>query len=239
MGGAIPAGLPVFRFPSLSIATVTTLLSASLSLAVLGAIDSLLTSLMGDSLTSSFHDSNRELIGQGIGNSIAGLFGGSPGAGATMRTVVNVRTGGRTPISGAAHSVFLLIVVMGLGPLAKSVPLACLAGVLIKSGLDVVDWPLLSKAKELPKRELLIIGVTFYMTVFVDLIAAVVAGWVLAIFIEFYQASTRQLSEKGVEITISGDSATITLKGAVNFGAATGLLRKLVPDVVGKKSVTM
>merc|ERR1719437_86795 len=156
-----------------------------------------------------------------------------------MRTVVNVRTGGRTPIAGATHSVVLLIVVLGLGPLAKSVPLACLAGVLIKSGLDVVDWPLLSKAKNLPKRELIIIAVTFYMTVFVDLIAAVVAGWILAIFIEFYQSATRQLGDKGVVTTVSGDSATVALKGAVNFGAATGLLRKLVPEVVGKKSVTI
>merc|ERR1719401_2794155 len=173
MLGAIPAGLPKL-FPPLTLLTpkIFTVLSASVSLAILGAIDSLLTSLVSDSLTSSFHDSNRELIGQGIGNSVAGLFGGSAGAGATMRTVVNVRTGGRTPIAGATHSVVLLIVVLGLGPLAKSVPLSCLAGVLIKSGLDVVDWPLLSKAKNLPKREL-VIAITLYLTMFVDLIVAV------------------------------------------------------------------
>merc|ERR1712039_763003 len=94
-------------------------------------------------------------------------------------------------------------------------------------------------AKELPKRELIIIAVTLYLTMFVDLIIAVVAGWVMAIFIEFYQASQRQISEKGVTTKVEGDDATVSFTGAVNFGAATSLLRKLVPEVVGKKKVTL
>merc|ERR1719456_8721 len=119
MLGAIPSGLPKLLIPTFTSAMIGPLLSTSLTLAILGAIDSLLTSLVSDSLTSSFHDSNRELIGQGIGNSVAGLFGGSAGAGATMRTVVNVKTGGRTPVSGATHSAVLLAVVVALGPFAK------------------------------------------------------------------------------------------------------------------------
>merc|ERR550539_1961606 len=113
--GAIPQGLPILQLPVVTPSLIGPVLTTSLALATLGAIDSLLTSLVSDSMTSSFHDSDRELVGQGIGNAVAGLFGGNAGAGATMRTVVNVRTGGRTPVSGATHSVVLLATVLGLG----------------------------------------------------------------------------------------------------------------------------
>ena len=109
-------------------------------LALLGSIDSLLTSLVADSITRTRHRSDKELIGQGIGNVIAGFIGGLPGAGATMRTVVNVRAGGRTPISGALHAVILLALVLGLGPLAERIPHAALAGILMKVGFDIIDW---------------------------------------------------------------------------------------------------
>jgi len=191
-------------------------------------------------MTSSFHDSDRELFGQGIGNFAAGLFGGSAGAGATMRTVVNVRTGGRTPVSGAAHSVVLLAFVTLLGPLAKYIPTSCLAAILIKSGLDVVDWNLLQRIKSVPKAELAIMLITFGMTVFVDLIAAVAVGWALAVFIFFYKSSKLALSNEGVEVKEDESGASVVyLKGMVTFGAATGLLRELVPKVVGKKAVVI
>jgi len=226
----------------------------SLALALLGAIDSLLTSLVSDSMTSSFHDSNRELFGQGIGNAIAGLFGGAAGAGATMRTVVNVKTGGRTPISGATHSAVLLFVVAALGPLASNIPTACLAGILIKSGLDVVDWNLLKRIDKIPLAEAAIMFTTFVLTVFVDLILAVVVGWLMGIFLFFYRSTEMQLSPQGLEVFDdpssakgyikeyleshgAGDASVVKLKGMVTFGVAVSMMRKLVPTVVGKKKV--
>jgi SulP family sulfate permease len=249
---SIPMGFPKLMMPSITASMLPSMMFTSLALALLGAIDSLLTSLVSDSMTSSFHDSNRELFGQGIGNAIAGLFGGAAGAGATMRTVVNVKTGGRTPISGATHSVVLLFVVAALGPLASNIPTACLAGILIKSGLDVVDWNLLKRIDKIPITETIIMLVTFFLTVFVDLILAVVVGWLLGICLFFYRSTELQLSPEGVEIFEDPSSATgywkewlekhsdacvIKLSGVVTFGVAVSLMRKLVPIVVGKKKV--
>ena len=112
--------------PTLDKVSFLIILEAAFVLALLGAIDSLLTSLVADNMTRTRHDSNKELIGQGIGNAIAGLFGGTAGAGATMRTVVNIRTGGRTRISGMTHALLLLAIVLGLGPLASVIPHAVL-----------------------------------------------------------------------------------------------------------------
>ena len=141
--GDIPTGFPDFVIPSFSSDTLSIVLEGAIVLALLGAIDSLLTSLVADNMTRTRHNSNRELIGQGIGNSIAGLFGGIPGAGATMRTVINVRSGGRSRLSGAVHSVLLLAVVLILGPVASQIPQAVLAGILVKVGWDILDLSLI------------------------------------------------------------------------------------------------
>jgi len=152
--------------------------------------------------------------------------------------------------------VVLLAAVLGLGSLARFVPLSCLAGILIKSGLDVVDWDLLKRIRLLPMAEVAILAVTFFMTVFVDLIVAVVAGWALAVGLLFFKTSMLQLSTKGVEVfdsTNSGKASqdvqqvllstnpskvvVVQLKGQVGFGAAVGLLRQLVPRVVGCEKV--
>ena len=111
----------------------------------LGAIDSLLTSLAADNVTRSFHDSDKELVGQGIGNLIAGILGGLPGAGATIRTLTNIKAGGRTPLSGVVHSIVVFLIVLGLGPVLAFIPHAALAGILIKVGLDVIDWRYLKR----------------------------------------------------------------------------------------------
>ena len=121
------------------------MVSAAIVLAALGSVDSLLTSLVADSMTKTQHNSDKELIGQGIGNLVSGFVGGLPGAGATMRTVVNIRAGGKTPISGATHAVVLMLIVMGLGSLAESIPHAVLAGILLKVGIDIIDWPFIAR----------------------------------------------------------------------------------------------
>jgi len=149
-------------------------------LALLGSIDSLLTSLIADSVTQSQHRSDRELIGQGIGNTLAGLMGAIPGAGATMRTVVNVRAGGRTPLSGMLHALVLLLIVLGLGGFAEDIPHAVLAGILVKVGIDIIDWDYLRRLRRAPQAGVIIMLVVLALTVFVDLITAVATGVVLA-----------------------------------------------------------
>ena len=178
--GTIPSGLPEISWPSFTFSQTTLIVSAAMSLAVLGAIDSLLTSLVADSLTKTEHDSNRELIGQGLGNALTAFVGGIPGAGATMRTVVNVKSGGTTRFSGVLHALILLGILLGLGKYASIVPMAVLAAILIKVGLDIVDYRFVKIIKKAPKHDLSIMFTVLFLTVFVDLIVAVGVGVVLA-----------------------------------------------------------
>ena len=192
--GNIPTGLPSFIMPSVSSDALLIMMEAALILAILGAIDSLLTSLVADNMTRTRHNSNRELIGQGVGNMAAGFFGGIPGAGATMRTVVNIRTGGVTKLSGVLHAAFLLAVVVVLAPLASQIPHAVLAGILVKVGYDIVDFSYLKRAHKGPRFDLILMVMVLSLTVFVDLITAVAAGVVVAAIAYVKQVSDAQLA---------------------------------------------
>lgn len=186
--GSIPAGLPMpfFAKEGISLAGVDWLqvLKASiipgLTLAGLGSIDTLLTSVVADNITKTKHNSNKELIGQGIGNIAAGLFCGLAGAGATMRTVVNVKSGGRTKISGMIHSLFLLAILLGLGSLVQYVPLSVLAGILITVGWGIIDFKGLKDLLKIPIADAFVLIVVLLMTVFVDLLTAVGIGMIIA-----------------------------------------------------------
>lgn len=195
--GDIPSGLPALQIPVFTSDTFLLVFETALILASLGAIDSLLTSLVADNMTRGRHDANRELIGQGIGNSMAGLFGGVPGAGATMRTVINIRSGGRTRLSGVIHSLLLLAVVLGLGPLASMIPHAALAGILVKVGYDIVDWKYLKRAHKGPRWDLALMVLVLGLTVFVDLITAVAIGVVLAALAFIRQLAKEQMKRLG------------------------------------------
>ena len=174
--GEISVGLPSLQVPTFSAAQLQEMLFDALVLAMLGCIDALLTSLVADSLTRTEHNSNKELIGQGIGNLISGLFGGIAGAGATMGTVVNIQSGGRTAVSGLTRALILLIVVLGLSQYLSVIPLAVLAGIALKVGFDIVDWGFLKRAHKIsPKAAFIMYGVII-LTVFVDLIVAVGVG---------------------------------------------------------------
>ena len=174
--GQISVGLPSLQQPSFSGAQFQTMLVDALVLAMLGCIDALLTSLVADSLTRTEHDSNKELIGQGLGNLTSGLFGGIAGAGATMGTVVNIQAGGRTAVSGLTRALILLVVVLGLSQYLSVIPLAVLAGIAFKVGIDIVDWGFLKRAHKIsPKAAFIMYGVIL-LTVFVDLIVAVGVG---------------------------------------------------------------
>jgi SulP family sulfate permease len=203
--GEVPTGLPELQLPALSLEGLPRILQPAFILALLGSIDSLLTSLVADSITRDRHDSDRELIGQGIGNMAAGLIGGLPGAGATMRTVVNVRAGGRTPLSGALHALVLLALVLGLGPLAEHIPHAILAAILLKVGWDIIDWGYLKRLKRAPRDKAFVMLVTLLLTVFVDLITAVAVGLILAGFITARWNAEEEL--KGIAHLASPDDA--------------------------------
>lgn len=174
--GEISVGLPSLQIPTFSASQLQTMLVDGLVLGMLGCIDALLTSLVADSLTRTEHNSNKELIGQGVGNLVSGLFGGMPGAGATMGTVVNIQSGGRTAVSGLARAFILLIVVLGLSQYLSGIPSAVLAGIALKVGIDIVDWGFLKRAHKIsPKAATIMYGV-IALTVFVDLIVAVGVG---------------------------------------------------------------
>ena len=174
--GKIPMGLPKPQLPRFDLNQMRDMIGYGLMLATLGSIDSLLTSLVADNITRTTHDSDKELIGQGIGNLLAGLFGGLPGAGATMRTVINVRAGGKTPISGMVHAIVLLVIVLGAGKLTENIPNAVLAGILIKVGIDIIDWSFIKRAHTISMRATGLMYAVLFLTVFVDLITAVAVG---------------------------------------------------------------
>ena len=195
--GNIPSGLPLpfFANANISLSGIDwmTVLKASLipglTLAGLGSIDTLLTSVVADNITKTKHNSNKELIGQGIGNAIAGLFCGLPGAGATMRTVVNVKSGGRTQISGMVHALLLLAILLGLGGLVKYVPLSVLAGILITVGWGIIDFKGFKDLLRIPRADAVVLVVVFLVTVFVDLLTAVGIGMVIACVLFMKRAS--------------------------------------------------
>lgn len=180
--GDIPQG-----FPEVHIDTLLTMdwhnpmliVIPAITLAALGAIDSLLTSVVADNMTKTQHNSNKELIGQGIGNTIAGLIGGLPGAGA-MRTVVNINAGGKTNLSGVIHGIVLIIILFGAGAYAKLIPLPVLAGILITVGVGIIDYKGIKHIKEIPRADAVIMIMVLILTVFVDLLQAVGMGMVLA-----------------------------------------------------------
>ena len=210
--GEIPSGLPMPFFANSSVdlgsidwaAVVSAAIIPGLTLAGLGSIDTLLTSVVADNITKTKHNSNRELIGQGIGNAMAGLFCGLPGAGATMRTVVNVKSGGRTQLSGMVHAVLLLAIMLGLGSVVKYVPLSVLAGILITVGWGIIDFKGFKDLPKIPRADAVVLIVVFLVTVFVDLLTAVGIGMVIACVLFMKRAS--DLVEGGYSSSVMTDS---------------------------------
>ena len=178
--GQIPAGLPDLQLFMPSASFLVSTVQPAIILALLGSVDSLLTSLIADSLTGDQHQPNRELVGQGLGNMVAGLFGGLPGAGATMGTVTNIRAGGKTPVSGVLRSLLLLTLLLGLGQYVEPIPHAVLAGILIKIGWDIIDWRILTLVHRIRPEHLIVMLLTLALTVFVDLVTAVAIGLIAA-----------------------------------------------------------
>ena len=178
--GEVPTGLPQIELPVFSLSLLVKAIEPALILALLGSIDSLLTSLIADAMTRTRHNPDRELIGQGIGNLVAGFIGGLPGAGATLGTVVNIRAGGQTQVSGALRAAILLALVLGLGKYVEAIPHAVLAGILMKVGWDIIDWRFIMRIHRVQREHLLVMLITLALTVFVDLVTAVAIGLIAA-----------------------------------------------------------
>ncbi|EGU35093.1 hypothetical protein VII00023_21452 [Vibrio ichthyoenteri ATCC 700023] len=174
--GEIPAGLPSLVVPHINAEMFTTMVIDALVLGTLGCIDTLLTAVIGDSLTRKEHDSDKELRGQGLANMISGLFGALPGAGATMGTVTNIQVGARSPLSGVIRALMLALVVLVAGGLTEPIPMAVLAGIAVYVGFNILDWSFIQRAHKVSVQGMAIMYGVMLLTVFVDLIAAVGLG---------------------------------------------------------------
>ena len=205
--GDIPSGIPTLQigkiFGNIPTESYMLIFEYAAVLALLGSIDSLLTSVIADNMTKTRHNSNRELIGQGIGNMLAAVFGGIPGAGATKGTVVNINAGGKTRISGAVHGLFLLAVLLGLGSLTAYIPLSVLAGLLIPIGFKIIDIKGLKHLLKVPKADAVVLILVLLITTFGSLIQAVGVGVALACILFMKKAS--DIGEKGIVVESLGD----------------------------------
>lgn len=259
MIGSIPSGvpMPIFFKEGISLGGIDwkTVIEAAvipgLTLSCLGSIDTLLTSVVADNITKTKHDSNQELIGQGIGNAVAGLFCGIAGAGATMRTVVNVRSGGRNKISGMIHSLMLLSILLGLGSLVKYVPLSVLAGILITVGWGIIDFRGFKDLVKVPRADAVVLMIVFLVTVFVDLLTAVAIGMVVACVVfmknmgDIVEASSDISSMKSSDAESPWEDEgeipqgifVARLRGPLFFGYVTGFKNMLNSVPEGTRTV--
>ncbi|MCL6435280.1 MAG: SulP family inorganic anion transporter [Leptolyngbyaceae cyanobacterium HOT.MB2.61] len=207
--GEIPVGLPNFRLPTFTAGQLTTMFVDGVMLGTLGCIDTLLTAVIADSLTRTEHKSDKELIGQGIGNIVSGICGGLPGAGATMGTVVNIQTGATSAVSGIVRALLLLVVVLGAARYTQPIPMAVLAGIALKVGIDILDWSFLKRSHKVSLKGSLIMYGVLLLTVFVDLIVAVGVGVFIANILTIERLSSMQ-SEEVKLISDTDDDARLS-----------------------------
>lgn len=241
--GEIPMGLPKLQMPVFSIPNLTVMVIDAVMLGMLGCIDTLLTAVIADSLTRTEHDSNKELIGQGIGNLVSGMCGGLPGAGATMGTVVNIQTGAKTAVSGITRALILLVVVLWAANLTENIPMAVLAGIALKVGLDILDWSFLKRAHQVSVKGTIIMYGVMFLTVFVDLIVAVGVGLFIANILTIDRLSSLQsqevktITDDDDEIDLNDEEKTLLerakdrvlifyLSGPMIFGVAKAISRE-------------
>ena len=241
--GEIASGFPQLQLPMFSAAELQLMVVDAAVLGMLGCIDALLTSVVADSLTRTEHNSNKELIGQGLGNLVSGLFGGLPGAGATMGTVVNIQSGGRSALSGIFRAVILMLVILVGAPLAAEIPQAVLAGIALKVGVDIVDWDFIKRAHRISLNGALIMYLVIALTVLVDLITAVFVGVFIANILTIDKMSALQseaiqsVSTGDGDLEISDDERELLnqghgkvllfqLNGAMIFGVAKAINRE-------------
>ena len=238
--GGIPRTLPSFTIPSLDPAQVLSLVGPAFTIALLGSIESLLSAVVADGMSGTRHDSNQELIGQGIANIVAPLFGGFAATGAIARTATNIRNGATSPLAGIVHSLFLVLVILLLAPLASAIPLCCLSAILFVVAWNMSEFPhVVRLLRGAPKADVGILLLTFFLTVFVDLVVAVNVGVILAALFFMRRMADSVNVEQQVEVLppcSSPDSPPIpantgiiiySIEGPFFFGAAEKLERTL------------
>ena len=238
--GGIPRTLPTLSLPSLDVARVLSLVGPAFTIALLGAIESLLSAVVADGMSGTRHDSNQELIGQGIANIVAPLIGGFAATGAIARTATNIRNGATSPLAGIVHSVFLVLVILLLGPLASAIPLCCLSAVLVVVAWNMSELPhVVRLIRGAPKVDVGILLLTFFLTVFVDLVVAVNVGVILAALFFMRRMADSVNVEQQMEIKDPASDSTLdalpansgivifNIDGPVFFGAAEKLERTL------------
>lgn len=236
----IKAGFPTFTAPELSFGLVKELISPAFTIAILASIESLLSCVVSDGMIGGHHRSNAELVGQGIGNIVSSLFGGIPATGAIARTAANVKNGGRTPIAGMVHAITLLLILLFLMPYASMIPMTCLAAILIMVAYNMSGWrTFVRMIKSAPKSDILVLVVTFLLTVFFDLVVAIEVGMVLAAFLFMKRMSDvaevkswvykedldkNEISENTDLKVVPKNTMVYEIEGPMFFGATTDYL---------------
>jgi SulP family sulfate permease len=241
--GGVPSGLPAFHLPAFRPELVLTLLSPALTVAMLGAIESLLSAVVADRMSGDRHDPNVELTAQGVANVLSPLFGGLPATGAIARTATNIRSGARTPIAGMTHAITLLLILLFAAPLARHIPLAILAGILVIVSYDMGEWREIPDVLKLGAAEAAVWGITVFLTIFADLTVAVEAGMILAALLYIRRVTTtttvarvtpeyvRRGREHSLQLQeIPDDVAIYRIHGPFLFGA-TDKIAELENDV--------
>ncbi|HCM48729.1 MAG TPA: SulP family inorganic anion transporter [Colwellia sp.] len=237
--GAISSELPSFSMPIWDNTLASEMIKSALLIATLSTLDSLMTSLTVDSITNELHDSDQELVGQGIGNVVAGLFGALPGGGATMRTVTNLRAGGTTPLSGILHALFILAIVLWAGEYTAYIPVAVLSAILMYVGISIIDWNFLKRLHQIPLFSVGLMILTMVMSVAFDLVTAVLVGVFLANLVTIRRLSEIQLDniklctakeaehlspvERQLLASMDDSVLLLNISGPIGFGVARGL----------------
>ena len=231
----IKAGLPGFTLPQVTPDLISQMISPAFTIAILAAIESLLSCVVSDGMTGSHHNPNAELIGQGVGNIMSALFGGIPATGAIARTAANVKNGGRTPVAGMIHALTLLLILVFLMPYASLIPMSCLAAILIMVGYNMSGWKtVVHIIKTAPKSDIAVLLITLFLTVLFDLVLAIKFGMILAAFLFLKRmsdiANIRQWvdkseadNENGELKSVPSNALVYEIFGALFFGAVSDL----------------
>lgn len=245
---SINATLPKPEAPKINMELITTLFPSAFTIAILGAIESLLSAMVADGVIGSKHDSNTELMAQGVANIVTPLFGGIPATGAIARTMTNINNGGRTPVAGLIHAVVLLLILLFLGPLTKYIPMACLAGVLVVVAYNMSEWRQFLNLLKMPKSDVAVLLITFFLTVFMDLTVAIEVGLILAVVLfmrRIMETSSvsvveeelkpEEYAESDERLSIPDGVAVYEVNGPFFFGVANKFEEQM--DMMGEKPI--
>lgn len=248
--GEIPNSIGRPEIPALDYQTIKSLIQPAFAIALLGAIESLLSAVVADSMIGGKHRANAELVAQGAANIASAVFGGIPATGAIARTATNVKNGGRTPIAGIVHAFVLLAVILFLAPLAKFIPLACLAGILVVVAYNMSEWRQFASILKGNRMDVIILLTTFFLTVFFDLIIAIEVGVILSSFMFMKRMSssleinnltqdfqTKERLFDGEELTVPAGVILYEINGPLFFGAARQFQQTLTSIQVKPKAI--